>query len=608
MLIGVQLLSRTIPEETIRRIKNTANIVDVVSDNVVLKKSGRNYLGLCPFHVEKTPSFTVSPEKQIYHCFGCNTGGNVFSFVMQHEGISFPEAVRVVAGKYGIDVPVDHLSTEQKKQLSEKEKLFRANQLAALFFKESLLNSQTGQRALTYLLERGMTRKIIDTHQLGYAPDRWDGLLRFMEKKRVPIELLVKTGLVIPRKDGRGHYDRFRDRVIFPICDLNQQIIGFGGRVIGDGLPKYLNSPESIIYNKSRSLYGIDQAKPEARKSGTVYLAEGYFDVLALHLYGISNAVATLGTALTGDHVRLLKGMVGQSGKVVLVYDSDQAGITAARRSISIFEQGHLNASILVLPQGYDPDDYLRAKGPDDFFKAAEQALGMMTFLIDSAIQQHGLTLEGKVKVVSELQQPLAAVNDSIARALYIKQLAERLDIDETAIMEKIRQVAGKAPDQEKAIKNDLIKAASDDGQRLEEQIVAMMLRYPKMIADIVGRNLMDYFTNDHLKNIGLMIIHQGDIKNQSVADLISMIDEPHYRNMMSKLAISEQHWDRQGCERLLTQFESRFRRRLKSDLQKRIEAAEKENNMELLHELLKRKQEQAGKGLPNSKVPGGRL
>ncbi len=595
-------MARTIPEETISRVKNTANIVDVVSDDVVLRKSGRNYQGLCPFHAEKTPSFTVSPDKQIFYCFGCHTGGNVFSYIMQHEGLSFPEAVRVVAGKYGIEVPDEHLSPEKKRQLSEKEKLFRINQLAASFFRESLSDSQIGQQALTYLLGRGMTRKIIDTHQLGFAPNRWDGLLRFMERKRVPMELLLKTGLVIARKDRSGHYDRFRDRVMFPILDLHQQVIGFGGRVMGDDIPKYLNSPESAIYNKSRSLYGIDKARQEARKSGTVYLVEGYFDALALHLYGITNAVATLGTALTGDHVQLLKGMVGQSGRVILVYDSDQAGIKAAHRSIRIFEQGFLDARILVLPQGYDPDDYLREHGPDDFLKAAGKALGMLTFLIDAAIQKHGLTLEGKIKVVSELQEPLAAVQDNIARTLYIKQLAERLDIDETAIMEKVRLAVGQATVHGSGSSVDILKSAGDDGgQRLEEQIVAMMLRYPTMIPEIVGRNLLDYFKDDHLKAIGQMIINQADIQGNGVADVVSMIDEPGYRNLMAKLAIAEQRWDRQGCERLLAQFEHRFRRQIINDLQRQIEAAEKDNDMDLLCELLRQKQKQAGKGLPNS-------
>ena len=282
------------------------------------------------------------------------------------------------------------------------------------------------------------------------------------------------------------------------------------------------------------------------------------------------------------------------------MYDSDLAGIKAAHRSISVFEQGYLDARILVLPEGYDPDEYLREHGPDDFLKAADLAVGMITFLIDSAVQQFGLTLEGKVKVVSALQEPLAAVQDSVARALHIKQLAERLDVDETAIMEKVRQMAGKPQAGRRAASDDILKAAADDGQRLEEQIVAIMLRYPEIIGEVVGRHLLDYFRDDQLKSIGQMISDQDPTRTKSVAEVISMIEAPHYRNLLTKLAIVEQHWDRQGCERLLVQFESHHRRHVAEDLQRRIEAAEKDNDMDLLGKLLMQKQ-RAARGLTNS-------
>jgi DNA primase len=589
-------LARTIPEETINRIKNVANIVDIVSDSVVLKKSGRNFLGLCPFHNEKTPSFTVSAEKQIFYCFGCHTGGNVFSFVMQYEGLSFPEAVRVIGSKYGIEVPDRAMSPEDKRRISEKDKLFRVNELAMMFFRENLHSPVIGQPAKTYLVGRGMTRKIIEGHQLGYAPNRWDGLLRHLEQKRVPLDYIAKTGLIIPRKSGGGYYDRFRDRIMFPIFDQNRKIIGFGGRVMGDGMPKYLNSPETSLYNKRQSLYGIDKAKQEVRKSGIVYLVEGYFDALSMHLYGIGNTVATLGTALTAEHVQILKGWVGPNGKAILVYDSDQAGIKAAQRSIEIFEQGFLDARILVLPDGYDPDDYLRDRGLNEFQKAGNQALGMVSFLIDTAIKRHGLSLEGKVKVVSALHGPLSCIQDTIARSLYIKQLAERLDIDETAIMEKVRQSTQLgAPHRggNRVVPFEMDKNSAD---RLEQQIVAMMMRYPVMIPEIVGKNLLDHFEDEKLKTIGQMIIHQSDSDDNSVADLVSMIEDSKYRNLLAKLAVKEQRWERQGCERLLAQFESRHRRHIKNDIQRRIEAAERENNMELLGKLLVEKQFHAGK------------
>jgi DNA primase len=595
-------LARTIPEETISRIKNAANIVDIVSDSVALKKSGLNYLGLCPFHTEKTPSFTVSPDKQIFYCFGCHAGGNVFSFIMQHEGLSFPEAVRELGRKYGIEIPESHLTPGQKRQYLEREKLCRINELAMRFFRDTLNNASSGHQAKAYLVGRGMTQKIIEGHHLGYSPNRWDGLLQHMKQKKVPLDLLAKSGLIIPRKNNNGYYDRFRDRIMFPILDTNKQVIGFGGRVMGDDLPKYLNSPETPLYNKRRSLYGIHAAKQEARKSSVIYLVEGYFDALAMHLYGVANTVATLGTALTVEHVQLLKGLVGPSGYAILVYDSDQAGIKAAKRSISLFEQGMLDARILVLPEGYDPDDYLKEHGPEDFFKASEQAMGMVPFLIESAIDRYGLSLEGKVKVVSALQNSLADVRDTIARSLYMKQLAERLDIDESAVMEKVRQATqrpasgGTRDARDAKDANERLQPKIVGGSRLEQQIVAMMLRYPVMIPEIVGQNILDYFEDDKLKTIGQMIINQVQQGQQSVADLVSKVQYSKYRNLLAKLAIGEQHWDRKGCERLLEQFMSRHRRQLKNDIQRQIEAAEKNNDMDLLFKLLAQKQNQAEK------------
>jgi DNA primase len=460
-----------------------------------------------------------------------------------------------------------------------------------------------GQQAKAYLVGRGMTRRLIEGHHLGYSPNRWDGLMRFLGQQKIPLEFISKTGLIVPRKSGSGYYDRFRDRIMFPIFDQHQRVIGFGGRVMGDGIPKYLNSPETPLYNKRKSLYGIEKAKAEIRRSGIVYLVEGYFDALALHLYGISNAVATLGTALTPEHVQMLKGWVGPSGKAILVYDSDQAGLKAAQRSIAIFEQGFLDARILILPDGYDPDDFIREYSAEDFLKAGRNALGMVPFLIESAIQRYGMRLEGRVKVVSALQPALTHVQDNVARSLYIKQLAERLDIDEAAVMEKVRRSS--EPRSRSALRPkmeaDRLKKRITAPDRLEQQIVAMMIRYPVMIPEIVGNNILDNFEDEKLKTIGQMIIHQKDGDQMNVADWVSMIDDSEYGNLIAKLAIQDQHWERQGCQRLLGQFESRRRRKIKNDLQRQIEAAEKDNDMDRLSQLLEQKQRQAGKRMIKS-------
>ena len=591
---------RSIPDETIRRIKNTADIVDVIAEHVVLKKAGRNHVGLCPFHAEKTPSFSVNAEKQIFYCFGCHTGGNVISFLMQKEGLSFPDAIRKLAARYGLEVPTDHLTAEQKERLSEHERLFRINEAATKFFQQVLQEPQKGQKAMTYLLGRGMTRKIIDGFQLGYAPDRWDALFQYFQGRRAPVDLLSKAGLVVPRKDRSGCYDRFRNRVIFPIFNVSQQVIGFGGRVMGAELPKYLNSPETPLYNKRRCLYGIHAAQRAARDSGKVYVVEGYFDVLAMHLYGIENTVATLGTALTPEHVQLLKGMVGHSGQVFLVYDSDQAGIKAAQRSVPIFEAGFLDARVIILPRGQDPDSFLREFGPDDFFKAADKALGMVSFVIDSAIHTYGLTLEGKIRALSEIQETLAAVQDTVARSLYIKQAAEKLEIDEAAVMEKVRQITTSRQPGRMAVAHSAKDAhiiASTDGVRLEQQIVAMLLCYSPMIPDIVERDIVDHFEDATLQTIARKVLQQHPKGMVNIADLVSEIEEPSYRNLIAQLSLDDCHWDRQGCERVLVQFEARYRRRKKENLQRQIEAAEKSKDMELLSKLLRLKQLQAGKG-----------
>lgn len=603
--MGALFLARSIPEDVIKRVQDAANIVDIIGESVVLKRSGRNYLGLCPFHAEKTPSFSVSPEKQIFYCFGCHTGGSVFSFLMQQDGLTFPEAVRQVATRYGIEVPDERLTPAQRQQLTEKDHLYQINEVACGYFQQILHDKQRGQRAMAYLLGRGMTRAIIDGHKLGYAPQGWDGLISLFSKRRISHAQAAKSGLIVPRKTGNGFYDRFRDRIMFPILNTSRQIVGFGGRVMGDDQPKYLNSPETPIFNKRRSLYGVHKAKQPARSESRVYLVEGYFDVLALHLYGIENSVATLGTALTAEHAKQLKGLVGD-GEVILVYDSDQAGIKAAQRSIDVFEAESLSARILILPEGEDPDSYLRTHGPDEFLALASNALSFIPFLIQRAVEEYGLSLEGKVKIVTALQDSLAAVNDTVARTLYIQELAERVGISEGVILEKIRKAGGDRRGHVSRATSGESHVVPDSQQRMELQLVAMMLRFPSTIDEVIEQGFLDTFENKPLKEITQTIVDRSRRGNDSVADLISTIEEPHYRNLMAKLAMDENKWDRNGCDRLLKQFEDRRQRRKKADLQQQIEVAEKNGDYELLGRLLRRKQNQAGRGTTPNKVSGG--
>lgn len=608
--MGVLLLAVFIPEDKISEIKNSVDIVDIISDIVLLKKVGRNYVGLCPFHTEKTPSFTVSPEKQIFYCFGCGTGGNVFNFLMNHDGLSFFEAAKMLANRYGVEIPAQTMSPEQKRRISERESLLAANKQAMDFFKHSLLSDNRGKIALEYLKKRGIEKDNITKFNLGFAPAGWDNLINYFSKKNISRELVEKSGLIIKRKSENGYYDRFRNRIIFPIFDVGKQVLGFGGRVMDDSLPKYLNSPETSVYNKSRSLYGLHIAKEHCRASETVYIVEGYFDLLALHQHGILNSVATLGTSLTQGHVRILRGFVGKNGGFILVYDSDEAGIKAAERSIKVFDKEHADAQILVLPEGYDPDSYLFEFGYKSFMNAASKAKSIIPFLIDSAVKKYGLSVEGRIHIMSDLKQPLANINDSVKRTLYIKELAEIIGIDEAAVMEKVRIVSGNKsikPNKELPDKTQDKKLVLK-GNRLERKIIAMMLQFPEILPEIISRNILDHFEDESLKLIGQLVLKQRDrevIRNELhdvstqgnglVSDIINSIDDREKRSIIASLSIGEDKWGREGCLKLLSQFEL-FRKRQEKTLLQKIKIAEESNDYELLLELLKKKQIQVRK------------
>lgn len=596
-------MAALIPNETVKEIQRAADVVEVISKRVILRKTGKNFVGLCPFHTEKTPSFSVNPEKKIFYCFGCGTGGDVFNFLMKLDGLSFPEAARQLAGQFGVHLSDHTLTPIARAELSEKDRIYKINRAAATYFNECLCNSKSGRKAMSYLSKRGMTSEIIDKFKLGYAPDGWDHLLRFLNGKAGSIDQIQKAGLVIARKDNKGHYDRFRNRIIFPIFDINQRIIAFGGRVMDDSLPKYLNSPETSIYHKSSSLYGVHTARQKCRQSGLVYLVEGYFDHIALVLYGLENSVATLGTSLTAEHVQILRNLVGTNGKAILVYDSDEAGIKAAKRSVEVFEAGFLEAQILILPSGYDPDVYIRQYGKENFLKLSEKALGVVSFLLESAIRQYGVSIDGKIKIIQALIPSLAALADKISRTLYVQMIAERLAIDETAILDKVRQFVQQHKRQKQPLGHP-IKAVAEPTQtttanqavdlnnrvRIERKLIAMMLNYPDIITEIGKRKVVMQIKDEMLRTIGQMILETSASGDDIVDTLLRRTESDEIKRMLASLAISEEKWDFVGCQRLITQFEQSIKRG-GDDLLQQIKAAEKNNDIEALQDLLLEKQ-----------------
>ncbi len=599
-----------IPEDKVLEIKHAADIVEVVSESVLLKKTGKSYVGLCPFHSEKTPSFTVSPQKQIFYCFGCAAGGNVFSFIMKRDGISFPEAARILSKQYGINVPVQTMSKDQKRVRSERENLLAVNRQAMDFYHNNLFSAPSGKQAVLYLKKRGISQETMEIFRLGYASEGWNNINNFFQKKKIPLDIVEKAGLIVKRENKDGFYDRFRNRIIFPIFNVNMHVIGFGGRVLTDDLPKYLNSPETPIYNKSSSLYGLHRARQKCRETETVYIVEGYFDLLALHQNGIQNSVATLGTSITTDHVHILRNVIGKDGHVVLVFDSDDAGMKAALRSLGIFMNAEVDANIMRLPSGHDPDSYLFEFGYESFYDIAKSAKSLISFLIDTLIEKYGLTVEGKIRVISEMRETLASIDDSVARSLYIKELAERVGIEETAVLEKVRELSFRnrnSTQRDTFSNNDFVRNHRKNGfqkadkrtsfhgkwTRLEQQIISIMLQFPPVLSEIDDRGILDLFEDDRLKAIGDLILAHQDCSGIKIDDFINLIEDNEQRGIVASMAFGENKWDYDGCLNILNRFESK-RNKKENTLLKKIKEAEENNDLELLSKLLSKKQKMA--------------
>ncbi|NQT24785.1 DNA primase [candidate division KSB1 bacterium] len=424
-----------VPDDIIQQIRESTDIVEVVGEHVSLKKRGKSYFGLCPFHQEKSPSFHVDPVRQFFHCFGCGAGGNVFSFLMQTEGMSFPESMRILAERAGIPLPESDQMEEAHK---ETEALYRINQMAADFYRDCLYKTEAGKKVLGYLEGRAFDSATIDLFQVGYAPNLWDGLIQKATREGSKLDLLEKAGLIVPKKDGRGHYDRFRGRLMFPIINPSGRIAGFGGRILTDdkNSPKYINSPETIVYQKSRILYGLHQSKTGIRREDLVILVEGYTDLMRLFQTGLDNAIATSGTALAEQHAVLLS---RYTKNIILVFDGDDAGFQATRRAIQIlFAQG-FKIRILVLPEGQDPDTWLQKHPTITGDEITAQSLDVVDFVMSRESAKEN-TVEDRSRSAHEILDLLGTIQDPVERNLLVKKTGEILDLDERVLYEQMKR------------------------------------------------------------------------------------------------------------------------------------------------------------------------
>ncbi|MGP8051164.1 MAG: DNA primase [Desulfobaccales bacterium] len=558
-----------IPEDKLLEIKDAARIEEVVGQYVQLTQKGRNLLGLCPFHADTSPSFTVAPEKGIFHCFGCGAGGNVFSFLMQHQRLSFPEAVQELARRHGIPLTFKELGPEGSRETRKRTLAYEINQVAAGFY-EATLKSAAGRPGRNYLAKRGLTPEVIQAFHLGYAPDEWDSLRRHLQNRGLSLEVAQDAGLLAPRSGG-GFYDRFRNRIIFPIFDRQSRVLAFGGRVIGPGEPKYLNSPESQLYHKGRSLYGLPQAAEALRQTGVALVVEGYLDLIALQTRGIANVLATLGTALTREQVRLLKNL---ASKVVLVYDGDAAGIKAMQRAFPLFAQESLAVRVLALPPGQDPDDYARSRGVEIFKTAWEAAQPWFTFLLEGLIGSHGLEVEGRVRILEELRPYFQSITDPVEQDLWLKTAARRLGVDESVLKQSLTSFA--------TITASRLSPAAAVAISLERGLLRWVLGHLRLMTLEDLEQWAPEFEDAELKEVLLLIIEcyrqHGKLDHGL---LVQRVERENLRQLICVLTFTEEeenglspdlladHWRRDLEVRRLKKVRVRLREEIRNAMDK---------------------------------------
>ncbi len=473
------------PGSVADKVKQQADIVRIVGDYVRLKKSGQNFLGLCPFHSEKTPSFAVHPVKQIYHCFGCGAGGDVFKFVMEVEKLAFPEALRLVADKAGVRLPEREPRTpEEARATRQRSALLKLHEQAAAFYVEQLDQTQEGKLARAYLNDRGLTDETIKAFGIGYAPGTGDALVHRLREAGAAKEHLEASGLV--NRDDRGTlYDRFRRRVVFPIATENGRIVAFGGRALGDDQPKYLNSPETPVYRKSRVLYNLNRARDPIRRSNYAVLVEGYLDCIAVHTASVENVVASCGTSLTEEQVRLL---VRSTRNVVVSFDPDAAGVAATERSLNLLLEQDFQVKVLALPAGTDPDSFIRERGAGAYREQLKESNAYLDYLAGRARALYDFrSQDGKIGALNYLLPYLARLPNKIRRAEWATELASRLGIEEALVREELRRAAVERRTEVK-LRPELEGALAPAGVKpAERRLLQILLTNAAIRADILS-------------------------------------------------------------------------------------------------------------------------
>ena len=573
-----------ISDQTTQEVRARASIVEVVSDYVTLKKAGQNYSGLCPFHSEKTPSFSVNEEKGVFYCFGCQAGGDVFKFLMLYDGLTFPESIERLAERYGIPIEVSESGASRRRDL------FRLNEQAAELFHALLSDPSRGGRARAFLAARGVEESLWRRFRLGVAPPG-DALTGRFRREGVAMEDAVAAGLVAEK--GPGHYrDRFFDRIVFPISEPGGKIIGFGGRVMGEGTPKYLNSPETPLFHKGAQVYGLSQARDGIRANDRVVVVEGYLDVLALAQFGVTHAVATLGTALTADHLRLLG---RYTRNVTALFDGDAAGRNAAARSFEVFQQAGLWGHAAFLPEGTDPDTFVRSEGKAAMDRVLEGAAPIVDFYLNWLRERHGSDLGGKSRLANEVSRMLAKVTNPLDRELLARRSADLLGIREESLR---RHAAGAQPSREaraEAGGRQRADRGSLGEDRAEAVLVALMLRFPSTV-QALRQEPLDQLVTEKWREVIRRILAVPDTGSGPAVGMVTEGLPAEFAAEISGLVLRGQEIDERERDRMtsdcLFHLQRRYLMRLDQELCRAIRVAEEIRDDEAKKERMRQWQE----------------
>lgn len=586
-------MSGLIPESIIDKVRENADIVEIASGYINLKKAGRNYKALCPFHVEKTPSFIVNPDKQIFHCFGCGVGGNVFSLIMKMENITFVESVKLLAQKMGVTIAS---SEGESLEAKEKDEIYRLNEEAAELYHRCLIR-ETEKGAHDYLHSRKLNDETIKKFKIGYAPGG-KFLVQELLKEKFRIDLLRKAGLTSFRESGGEPQDYFRNRITFPIFNLQNRITGFGARVLDDTQPKYLNTPDTPVFNKGRTLYGLNFTREGVRKKEELIIVEGYLDFLTLYQNGIDNAIASLGTALTEGQISVLR---RYTEKVVVCYDADAAGEEATVRGLDLLIEKELEPRIVVLPSG-DPDSFVREKGPKVFLKKIEEALPLIDYHFYRLFSRHDLkSTEGKVKICAGLFPMLAKIKNVVQRGIYLKRLAEELGLDEKIIYAEFERVSREVNRESRQKKGEGTATIRTDSfgagkNQAEAVLIKLMLRDGNVISR-VKKDLEpgDFKNHDYQKILTVIFDIFEKYGIIDIKGLIDRLDNEQLASIVSSFSLNPDP-ECENSEKVLLDCITRIKDssilEKKRKIEEEIKKAEKEGGADQLNSLLIKYQE----------------